>query len=455
MANIIQNKYSSVFVLILIIAVGAATSIVSKLAFIIGVSFFAYGLLQTITKRNRNGEAHLYAAFIMGAEVYFRMSWSGLPWEFGKLVVFILLSTGLIVERLKKPLPILYILYLIMMLPAIFIPDWADLAVFKKEFMFTFFGQLVLVVSVFYFYSRTFTMDDLLKIGRWMLYGLMLMASLLYLKTPDYTTIHYGGGANFAASGGFGPNQVAAMLGLGTTVIGYFLLIQKRIFRWFWLDIVVLFIFTFQGMITFSRGGLFSAIIALVGAIVTVYLVSPKKAAKLLKINFIKLLVLFAILSGAYLVTNNITGGALEKRYTNEDEYGNQIKEDYSTKRIDIILEDIETFKENMFTGAGIGGGRALREQTTGISAAHVEFSRMLAEHGILGLFSLMIMFLYPLYRFFKIDDVLTRFTLIIFTGYGLLTMSHNALRLAMPSFMYGFGFIIIVWQLKQNRGQV
>jgi len=450
-----SRKYSSIIMLILSITIGILTAIVGKIAFFVGAWLFVYGLWQTIIKRNKNGEAHLYAATIMGAEVYFRMSWAGLPWEFGKLAVFVLLSTGLIVERLKKPIPIIFMLYILMLLPAVFIPHWADMTAFKKEFMFTFLGQLVLAISVFYFYKRTFSIDDLVKIGRWMLYGVVMMSALIYIKTPDYTSIDYGGGANFVSSGGFGPNQVAAMLGLGSVMMGYFLLIQKRIFKWFWLDILMLFIFTFQGMITFSRGGLFSAVLALAMSIFFIYMVSPQKAAKLLKINFLKLFLLTILLFITFVITNNITGGALEKRYTNHDQYGNQIKADYSTRRIDIVLEDIETFKEHIFTGAGIGGGRKLREEKTGISAAHVEFSRMLAEHGILGLFALILMFLYPVYRFFKVSDVLTRFSLSVFILYGLLTMSHNALRLAMPSFMYGFGFILIVWQLKQNRGKV
>jgi len=280
------------------------------------------------------------------------------------------------------------------------------------------------------------------------------MSSLLYLKTPDYSSIHYGGGSNFEASGGFGPNQVAAMLGLGSLLLGYFLMIQKRVFRWMWLDILIFFIFTFQGMITFSRGGLFSAILSLMIGVFIIYVVSPQRAAKLLKINFLKLFLLGLVLFITFIITNSITGGALEKRYTNIDQYGNQIKEDYSTKRMDIILEDIEIFKNHVFTGTGIGGGRELREYTTGISAAHVEFSRMLAEHGALGLFALIILFLYPVYRFFIVDDILTKFSLVIFVSYGLLTMSHNALRLAMPSFLYGLGLICLI-SVSQDKGKI
>jgi O-antigen ligase len=205
-------------------------------------------------------------------------------------------------------------------------------------------------------------------------------------------------------------------------------------------------------MITFSRGGLFSAIISLVFAVVISYLVSPIRAKEFLRIGIGKIFILILVLGLAYIQINSITGGALEKRYTNHDQYGNQIKEDYSTKRVDILLDDLEVFKNNMLIGAGIGGGRIYREEKTGISAAHVEYSRILAEHGLLGILILLIIFLYPLYHFIKVSDVVTRFTFLVFISYALLTMSHNALRLALPSFFYGFGFIIVSWRYYNQQ---
>ena len=444
-----RGRYYPIYIFALMVGIGIATACIPQLALLMDAGAFVYGAYVTLVKRNRNGEAHLYAAFIMASEVYLRMSHVELPWEFGKIAVSFLLLLGMLIEKQKRTIPLIFILYLLMLLPGVFVPEWTDMIQFKKEFMFTFYGQVVLVISVFYFYKRNMTLEQWMKVGQMILWGVVLTSALLFVKTPDYATIHYGGGANFVASGGFGPNQLAAILGMGIMLLGYFLLINKRLLTWKWLEIVLLFLFTYQGLFTFSRGGLFSAVIALAVAVIAIYMAEPKRASGLLRINPLKIFLLIVILGIAYTQANHITGGALEKRYTNVDEYGQKIKKDYSTNRITIVKDDLHTFSENLFTGAGIGGGRAYREQNTGISAAHVEFSRMLAEHGILGLFALIILLFYPVFMFFKIKNTFSRFTMVVFVLYGLLTMSHNALRLAMPSFLYGLGFIVI---LVENR---
>ncbi len=447
-----RSRYYSTYILSLMIAIGIATAYIHQLALLFGAGAFIYGAYATLIKRNRNGEAHLYAAFIMASEVYLRMSHVGLPWEFGKITVSFLLLLGMVVEKQKRAIPLIFFLYLLMLLPGVFVPEWTDIMQFKSEFMFTFLGQVVLVISVFYFYKRTMTLEQWVKVGQMILWGVVLTSALLFVKTPDYATIHYGGGSNFAASGGFGPNQLVAILGMGIMLLGYFLLINKRLLTWKWLEIVLLFLFTYQGLFTFSRGGLFSAVIALSVAVIAIYIAEPKRASRLLRINPLKIFLLIVVLGVAYTQANRITGGALEKRYTNVDEYGQKIKKDYSTNRITIVQDDLHTFSENLFTGAGIGGGRAYRAQNTGISAAHVEFSRMLAEHGILGLFALAILLFYPVFMFFKIKNTFSRFTMVVFVLYGLLTMSHNALRLAMPSFLYGLGFVMILVENKSSR---
>lgn len=434
-------------ILLLFAMIGAVTASAGKIALLVGLGAFAIGMYKTVRTRNREGTAHLYAGFIVGAEVYFRMTFCGLPWEFGKIAVMILLLTGMLVERQRRPMPVVFLMYALLLLPGVFVPHWTDMAAFKKEFMFTFFGQVVLVIAAFYFYKRKLDIEQLFRFMRWIMLGVVMTSVLVFLKTPDYTSIHFGSGSNFASSGGFGPNQVAAVLGLGVVLMAIALLLRRPLFVYRFLDMLILFALTVQGFFTFSRGGLMSAGLALLFAVVAAYAASPRKAMLLLKITPMKLVLLSVLIIIAFVQTNNVTGGALGKRYFNVDEYGHRIKQDYSTKRLDIVSDDIKTFKRNILTGVGIGGGRAYREAETGISAAHVEFSRMLAEHGILGLLALVLMFAFPAYLFFTTKHVLNRFLLVAFTGYGLLTMSHNALRLALPSFLYGMGFIVILVQ--------
>ena len=103
-----QKERKNLFLgLIFVILLGLLTSKVSTIAFVWAPTVFAIGLYLTVKTRNSFGVAHLFAAYIMGAEVYFRMSWSGLPWDFAKYAIILLLFTGLLIDRRDRKLPIL------------------------------------------------------------------------------------------------------------------------------------------------------------------------------------------------------------------------------------------------------------------------------------------------------------------------------------------------------------
>ncbi|SVD64296.1 uncharacterized protein METZ01_LOCUS417150, partial [marine metagenome] len=69
--------------------------------------------------------------------------------------------------------------------------------------------------------------------------------------------------------------------------------------------------------------------------------------------------------------------------------------------------------------------------------AAHTEYSRMLAEHGVFGLFSLLLVIGIPLKIFLMPDSTKSKTIKIVFGSLALLTMLHIALRIAMPCFIY------------------
>ena len=89
-----------------------------------------------------------------------------------------------------------------------------------------------------------------------------------------------------------------------------------------------------------------------------------------------------------------MTDGVIAQRYgISSASYGERLVLDL-TGRMDIYRIDFEIFKDNFFTGIGPGQGNEAREQYGygKTVAAHVEYSRMLAEHGILGLISLILL---------------------------------------------------------------
>ena len=100
-------------------------------------------------------------------------------------------------------------------------------------------------------------------------------------------------------------------------------------------------------------------------------------------------------------------------------------------------------FSDNIFTGVGPGQANLKRiDYGYGRSAAaHTEYSRMLAEHGLPGLVSLIILLSFPFYFFISSNVAPTKLIIIYFSILILLTMFHSAMRVSMPALMFGFIF--------------
>ena len=88
----------------------------------------------------------------------------------------------------------------------------------------------------------------------------------------------------------------------------------------------------------------------------------------------------------------------------------------------------------------GVGRNKEVRLDETGInSASHNEISRTLAEHGSLGILTLLILFLTPIFLY--LNDRSQIFAL-GFMVFWLLTINHAAMRIAAPAFVYGLALL-------------
>mgnify|MGYP001208420104 CR=1 FL=1 len=90
-------------------------------------------------------------------------------------------------------------------------------------------------------------------------------------------------------------------------------------------------------------------------------------------------------------VATDFTAGMVEKRYLSIFEINERGDLVSGTGRLLIMALDLEIFSDNILAGVGPGISAAMRESYGygRIVAAHSEFTRVLAEHGILGLIGL------------------------------------------------------------------
>lgn len=408
-----------------------------QVAFFIGLSALVIGLFSTVLTRNRNGAAHLFTAFIVGSEIFYRMTDAGLPSEFGKYASILLLGTGWLVQKKKRTFPPYILSYFLLLIPgAIITFDAVGFTAARKLVAFNLSGPMLIVVAFIYFYKRPFGDDDLKNLSRFFVYGVVLMAAYVYMHVGDYARISYNLGSNASSSGGFAATQVAPMFAAGILVLLVNLFQKRVLFGSVIVDVALMSAFMVQILFTFSRGGLFSAILALGLALI----ISRSLSFKRLLVTFVLPSVIFLF---AFQFVDQTTGGNIYKRYLNQDEYGNKIKADYTTGRENILKTDLEIFGDNILLGVGAGMATEIRRQRLGIQlSSHDEYSRAVAEHGLLGLFALIILILLPLKYYFELSSNKKKFLFLAFMLFGASMMAHGAMRMALMSFFYGLAFV-------------
>ena len=80
---------------------------------------------------------------------------------------------------------------------------------------------------------------------------------------------------------------------------------------------------------------------------------------------------------------------------------------------------------------------------------SHDEITRMLAEHGSLGVLSLLLLFFTPLVLY--IENKFNMY-LLCFVAFWFLTINHAAMRTAAPAFVYSLSLLNVQLGLPQKK---
>ena len=380
----------------------------------------------------------MFSAYIVGIEVLLRMTGASLFWEFGKYSVIYFLLLGIIRRRksLHIYFPILW--YFILLLPSILLVPFNSFSFWRQDVAFNLSGPATLSLCSIYFYNRTITREMLKNIIVFMILPIISMSIYNIFMMPDLATYNFQPYSNPSTSGGYGPNQVSTIFGLGIVGILIAQVLKLNLFGSKYINMSLLAFFIGLGLITFSRGGIFAAVISFILAI-SYYMLYDQKKMYIISKGFgliiITMITWYAIVS--------VTDGVISERYgLGKTSYGERILLDL-TGRARIYEIDINIFYDHLFTGVGPGQAVELREfYGYGKKVlAHTEYSRMLAEHGLLGLFSLLILFTVLIINFKEYNLPSSKFIKILFGLLALLTLSHSAMRVAMPSFIFGLIF--------------
>ena len=420
--------------------------VVSK---IISLAIFFFGIIHIIKTNNKNNVAIFWAGYMVGSEVLFRMTGGTILYELPKYSVLLFLILGLYVEKKRHHLSVSYVIYILLLLIGIAFTDIPFTESIRKAVAFNLSGPILLGVSAIYFYKRKLSLEVVLNLLFVIVLPIISMLSLLYLKTPDFTDIVFRSNANFATSGGYGPNQVSTILGFGVFIFLVHLVLKKRITVAILLDIGFFIYLIYRGLLTFSRGGMLTALLAIL-AFSFFYIFSVKDKFNQL-IKYTGIVALFGIVLVSY--TSYKTDGMLINRYTNKNSLGME-KKDISTGRITLFVTEFEAFLDNPFFGIGVGGAKYYRQDKLDKRAAsHNEVSRLLSEHGMIGVLVLILLLVIPA-RHILSQSFLPMAFLSAFLVFWFLTINHSAMRIAFPSFVYGLSVMIITFNNEKEQDE-
>lgn len=377
------------------------------------------------------------AAYMAGAEVFWRMRRADVPWEFGKYAIVLILVIAMLrfvrVRRAAMPIG-----YFLLLLPSVALTisslSWADA---RNEISFNLSGPLALTLCALFFSSVRLTPKQL----QWV-YACILApaAGIAAIAAQGLGAgageIKFSGASNFAASGGYGPNQVSAVLALGMLAAILYLIVGAA-------NIVVtssmvgLFLFLLtRCALTFSRGGIWMA----AGGILATgfYLLRDSRYRWRALAGAVVVLAISMAVILPHLEA--LTRGTIRTRYTNTDPTGREL----------LVAADLTTWSENLVLGAGPGMGAANRFKVFYATTAHTEYTRLVAEHGLLGLAALVLLILMAIRNLRTSASRRGKALAAAMLAYFLLHLAVDATRLAAPCFAFGLSAVAIVVQRRR-----
>ena len=405
-------KLEYIKLLLLHFAIAFSVYFYEGFAFIYSMGALGYFFFIILQNENRNNEALMAAAYVAGAEVFWRQTGALIFYETGKYAVILFLIIGMFFKGTSaRTTP--FWTYLFILLPGILIASMTISleAEFRKLVAFNLSGPVCLGVSALYCYYKKIHKKDFQRVLIMLLMPLLSQMFYLYLYTP---TLHEGIitlQGNYAATGGYGPNQISTVFGLGVFLLATRLFtVRSKLLNI--VDLVLLGFIGYRALITFSRGGIFTALICIIAFLGLFYLKQDVKTQ--LKIRF-KTILISVIFTITWLISSLKTFGLLTNRYTNRNASG-QLKEDITTGRVDLVVTELEGFYHNPVLGIGVGKGYEFRQENLGIEiATHNEISRLLSEHGMFGVIAILILIFVPIIFWTKFKKQLLFFGVLSF----------------------------------------
>jgi O-antigen ligase len=329
--------------------------------------------LYTAVSTNDVARPVYLAVYIACCDVMWRITVAKFPWEGAKWVGALLFAIVL-VRFVRRPQPAM-VAFAALLVPGVVLTLVDQPGAAKDYLSFNLSGPLLLALSAMALGRLRCTGAEVRGLAVAAIAPAVVAGTIAAWGTFAEGPVQFTDESNFETSGGFGPNQVSSLLGMGALLCVLLLLSERgRAVR------IVLALtaagLLAQGTLTFSRGGVLAALLG-AGAGVVMLLQQPRAVGRVLTI------VVLSVVAGWFLWGQLVTftGGALDTRFSDVDTAG----------RTDIAAQDLDVFAAHPFLGVGVGRAGEFRASHRG-QPAHTEFTRLAAEHGLLGVGAIVVL---------------------------------------------------------------
>ena len=355
-------------------------------------------------------------------DVYWRMTQSKAPWEISKYLLALGAAALLIRFVRRWSRAAIPIAFLALLVPGVLVTlATSGLSEGREAISSTEMGLIAFGLAAMAFRHLIGTRTDAWNLA-WVVLGplVAVLAAATYsvLTSPD---LDFGSESNFAASGGFGPNQVSTSLGLIMLICVLLAFLPPA--RRLWPVLAGLGAWSlWSAFLTFSRGGIYGLVLA-GGAMLLVGISTRGARVRSVATLVVAVAALFIIYSSA----NDFTGNWLDTRY---EEAG-------TSGRTNIAELDMAVFAAHPLTGVGSARAHEFRNGAVlSEAAAHTEFTRVLAEHGLLGIVALVLLATMLVQGYRRSLSYWNRLMVVALGTWALSTMLHAATRIGAVAVM-------------------
>ena len=378
------------------------------------------------------------AAYVVGAEVLWRQTEAVAPWELSKYLLILISTVGVIRFVGRPQRSGTTIVFLAALLPACAVPfvRLGPVAAIEPV-SFNVAGLVALGLGVL-FVSQVAGPWWSMRPALWCLVAPVIATATLGTEAArGLSSSDFVNESSFKATGGFGPNQVPVVLGLGALCLILLAICESGFVRPF-VSVTMAMWFLVQGGLTFSRGGMTNVAVALLVAL-PVLLRRRSEAARvfglLLVIGLVGTVVVFPRV-------DQFTGGALTIRFSDTRE---------ADVRTELVRKEFETFIDHVALGVGAGQSEAV-EVNRRTYASHTEYTRLLAEHGILGVVAIVCLVAMAVSAYRRQQISWGHAWTLAFSAWALVDMLHAATRVAAPSFAFALAMFTFVPDRDDGR---